>query len=300
MRVHAHPALFLYPCTNPSPPTPPHEPVITLAFMNVNNLYLRYKFGQRTPGRFGNDPPPPPGWGYLPSNFSGCYRAHDPLQVGLLADVLGYRGLPEVLALCEVESMQALRHFNHTALGGHYPHAVLVESRDPRQIDVGLLTTLPVRGIKSHVDDYDPRQRQYVFSRDCLEVELELPTGESTRFAVARLTTQGRGRIVHNTTCDQPLALRPLESTPRPDPGPGSWTPPPSRDRGAKDLALSAPWLSLCTVGLEGGQLGDHSGPGRTQRLRRGCGPLGDPRSLPRDSHPVLELGTSAHSAREP
>ena len=119
MRVHAHPALFLYPCTS-APTLKPHEPVITLAFMNVNNLYLRYKFGQRTPGRFGNDPPPPPGWGYLPSNFTGCYRAHDPLQVALLADVLGYQGLPEVLALCEVESMQALRHFNHTALGAHY------------------------------------------------------------------------------------------------------------------------------------------------------------------------------------
>jgi len=188
--VHAHPALFLYPCTNPSPPIKPHEPVITLAFMNVNNLYLRYRFGQRTPGRFGNDPPPPPGWGYLPSNFNGCYRAHDPLQVGLLADVLGYRGLPDALALCEVESMQALRHFNHTALGAHYPHAVLVESRDPRQIDVGLLTTLPVRGLKSHVDDYDPRQKQYVFSRDCLEVELELPTGEPLTLLITQLKSR--------------------------------------------------------------------------------------------------------------
>ncbi|MEZ6188697.1 MAG: hypothetical protein R3F62_27305 [Planctomycetota bacterium] len=164
--------------------------MITLAFMNVNNLYLRYRFGARTPGRFGNDPPAPEGWGYLPSNFPGCYEAHDPVQVGLLADVLSYEGLPEVLALCEVESIEALRHFNRTALGGHYPHAQLVGSRDPRQIDVGLLTTLPVRGLRSHVDDYDRRRKEYVFSRDCLEAVLELPSGEPLTLLITQLKSR--------------------------------------------------------------------------------------------------------------
>jgi endonuclease/exonuclease/phosphatase family metal-dependent hydrolase len=73
----------------------------------------------------------------------------------------------------------ALRTFNEKHLGSHYKYALLVDSRDFRQIDVAVLTNLEVLGFRSHVDDLDPTPddpaRPYLFSRDCLEIELALP-----------------------------------------------------------------------------------------------------------------------------
>jgi hypothetical protein len=68
----------------------------------------------------------------------------NPLQRELTAKALARDGgvLPEVLCLQEVESLIALRAFNERHLGDHYKRALLVDSRDFRQIDVGVLTNL--------------------------------------------------------------------------------------------------------------------------------------------------------------
>jgi hypothetical protein len=41
-------------------------------------------------------------------------------------------------------------------LKGAYAHALLVDSRDFRQIDVAILSRLPILDVQSHVDDLDP------------------------------------------------------------------------------------------------------------------------------------------------
>ena len=56
---------------------------------------------------------------------------------------------------------------------------MLIDGNDDRGIDVGLLSRLPVRRLRSHIHDTKGRSR--IFSRDCLEVELTLP-GEQPLF----------------------------------------------------------------------------------------------------------------------
>jgi endonuclease/exonuclease/phosphatase family metal-dependent hydrolase len=79
----------------------------------------------------------------------------------------------DVLAVQEVEDIDTLRSFAANELAGMYPYQVLVEGNDPRFIDLGLLSKLPVGAITSWryaVHEEEPAQT--VFGRDLLEVEI--------------------------------------------------------------------------------------------------------------------------------
>ena len=79
----------------------------------------------------------------------------------------------DVLAVQEVENIGVLRQFNRDELGGAYRHHVLIEGNDPRFIDVGVLSKLPIGGVTSYqtaVHDDDPGRP--VFGRDLQEVEI--------------------------------------------------------------------------------------------------------------------------------
>ncbi len=146
----------------------------SLAFYNVNNLFLRYRFGQTYPGDMsGSSAGSDPEWGFLPINNPGMFEPYNPDQTALSAQVLSENGLPDILCLCEVESLQALRLFNDFFLGSHYPYALLINSYDLRQIDVGILSTKEILSVRSHVDELDGQGRR-LFSRDCLEVAIGL------------------------------------------------------------------------------------------------------------------------------
>src|SRR3954447_22055397 len=156
----------------------------TLCTFNVNNLFVRYRFGQTFPGDMsGKSAVTEPSLGYLPMYDPDMFDLFNPLQRDLTAKALkrGGTGLPELLCLQEIESLIALRAFNERHLGGHYKRALLVDSRDFRQIDVGLLTNLEILSVRTHVDDLDPKpddpKRPFLFSRACLEVELALRGG---------------------------------------------------------------------------------------------------------------------------
>jgi endonuclease/exonuclease/phosphatase family metal-dependent hydrolase len=90
---------------------------------------------------------------------------------------------PDLLCLCEIESMLALRVFNEENLGGHYPYALLIDSYDFRQIDVAVLSRKEIISVRTHVDDLDS-DGQRIFSRDCLEVTVALNKSGSSTLAV--------------------------------------------------------------------------------------------------------------------
>lgn len=80
---------------------------------------------------------------------------------------------PDVLAVQEVEDIDTLKEFARDHLGGTYPFVALIEGNDPRLIDVGLLSKLPLGAVTSFqyaVHPDAPNER--VFSRDLLEVEV--------------------------------------------------------------------------------------------------------------------------------
>lgn len=99
---------------------------------------------------------------------------------------------PDVLAVQEVENLYTLRLFNEEYLDNYFDRMVLIDGNDPRGIDVGLLVRKGFAGeivnIRTHVDEATPGAavtrssarnfgylvRGALFSRDCLEVDLQV------------------------------------------------------------------------------------------------------------------------------
>jgi len=162
---------------------------VTLTTFNVNNLFLRYRFGTRFPGDMSaKSESTDPRWAYLPLYKPGLFELFAPEEVELAAQVLRLEDgrLPDILCLQEVESMQALRAFNEHFLGGHYGHALLIDCRDLRQIDVAVLSRFPIKGVRTSMDLPDPLDPGFpwLFSRDCLEATLELNKSGSKTLTV--------------------------------------------------------------------------------------------------------------------
>jgi endonuclease/exonuclease/phosphatase family metal-dependent hydrolase len=164
----------------------PHH---TLCTFNVNNLFVRYRFGATFPGDVsGKSAVTNPAQGYLPMYDPDLFELFNPIQRELAATAIRRDGtiLPDIVCLQEVESLIALRAFNERHLESTYRYALLIDSRDFRQIDVAILSRLPILDVQTHVDDLDPLpddpKRPWLFSRDCLEVEFALGTRRLTVF----------------------------------------------------------------------------------------------------------------------
>lgn len=131
---------------------------IKLGTYNVNNFYDRF-----------DDP-------YQRGDDFGAPRTTKPkdlMQMYYLGERLR-EDKPDVLALQEVENKGALAEFNTVQLGKHFDELVVVEGNDPRGIQVGLASVLPLGQVVSYQflrDFGDPRKGK-IFSRDLLEVEV--------------------------------------------------------------------------------------------------------------------------------
>ncbi len=84
----------------------------------------------------------------------------------------------DVLVVPEVEDRLTLDRFNRHVLGlgwQPYPVDLLIDGNDPRGIDIGILSRLPVTCVRPHLFDPDPRDpTKPLFSRDCPEYEIQL------------------------------------------------------------------------------------------------------------------------------
>lgn len=101
----------------------------------------------------------------------------------------------DILCLVEVEGMDVLRSFNSQVLTSKkYKQYVMIDSpNDTRGIDVACLTRGRIANVRTHVFDagemFDP-----VFSRDCLEVTIEIPGINHPIFALCNhFKSQGGG-----------------------------------------------------------------------------------------------------------
>lgn len=150
----------------------------TICTFNANNLYVRYRFGQKFPGdRSERSAVESPHTGYLPIYDPDLMTLYDPTQRELSARALtnDRATFPDVICFQEVESLIALRRLNEEHLGSAYPYALVIDSRDFRQIDVGVLSKSPILRVRTYVDEPDPAEPEKpLFSRDCLEVEVSL------------------------------------------------------------------------------------------------------------------------------
>lgn len=82
----------------------------------------------------------------------------------------------DIVMLQEVEHVAVLSSLNAVELDSRYDELIVEEGNDPRGIDVGMLSKVPVSQVISHADDEFTRvgttAPTYTYSRDCLEVHL--------------------------------------------------------------------------------------------------------------------------------
>lgn len=154
---------------------------ITVGTFNLNNLFSRYNFQAEVTDNATDlevtvrydfaDPT-----GYKVRTFQGrVVRAKSAQERQVIAARIKEMNL-DVLAVQEVEDISTLRYFAAEDLRGMYPYTVLVEGNDPRLIDLGLLSKLPLGGITSWQHVVHPEEPgRPVFSRDLLEVEVLNP-----------------------------------------------------------------------------------------------------------------------------
>lgn len=80
---------------------------------------------------------------------------------------------PDVAVLQEVENEAALADLVESELGGKYTAIGLVDGNDPRAIDIGIISKIPLEKVVSHKDEQFPLNGTvgptYRFSRDCPE-----------------------------------------------------------------------------------------------------------------------------------
>jgi endonuclease/exonuclease/phosphatase family metal-dependent hydrolase len=166
---------------------------VSVGTFNLNNLFSRYNFEGEIDAiqkddtsvdsqvlyRFG-----PRDTFKIRSYMGRLVKAKDEADTLKIAGRIWEMDL-DVLAVQEVEDIDTLRSFNRDHLAGKYPHVALVEGNDPRLIDVGVLSKLPIGGITSwqqatHREDPGVP----VFGRDLLEVDIMGPTRSRKLFTI--------------------------------------------------------------------------------------------------------------------
>lgn len=153
---------------------------ITVGTFNLNNLFSRYNFEAEIDALPAGGPDLggtveykfAPGSIRLRTYLGRLVKAKDPTATQKITDRIRTMSA-DVLAVQEVEDIDTLRQFNRDWLNNLYPYVTLIEGNDPRLIDVGVLSKLPVGGVTSwqharHAAD----PAQPVFGRDLIEVEI--------------------------------------------------------------------------------------------------------------------------------
>uniref|UniRef100_A0AAU2A453 Endonuclease/exonuclease/phosphatase family protein n=1 Tax=Streptomyces sp. NBC_00093 TaxID=2975649 RepID=A0AAU2A453_9ACTN len=146
---------------------------LRLATFNVENLFARWRFKEGVNPADANKR----GWIVDRTQFVELGQDDKAITGAALREVGA-----DVLALQEVENVDTLKHFRARSLGAAYPYVAGVDGNDPRLIDVAVLSRFPITHIRSHQHFLDPiSPTTALFSRDCLEVDVEVGAGASTR-----------------------------------------------------------------------------------------------------------------------
>jgi predicted extracellular nuclease len=137
---------------------------IRLATFNAENLFARYNFNKN----------------YSPVSNDGftindlAFDIYDETDKEITAQAL-HEVNADIFALHEIESLPVLDAFNSRYLGTmKYRHRLLIDSFDPRKIDVAILSRFPIISVQSHRQERNASNSAWLFSRDCLVVSLDI------------------------------------------------------------------------------------------------------------------------------
>jgi len=169
---------------------------IMIGTFNVENLFLRYKFFYPTRRKKGETEEEAKKreeeetkklqefrekGGYI-ENLQRVLQDKKEIKSGQTSNtakvILAHK--PDIIALQEVEDMEALKKFNSQYLKSYYDYRMLIDGNDPRMIDVCILTKRPITYVRTNIHIPDPITKKELFSRDCLEVGIDLKEGGGT------------------------------------------------------------------------------------------------------------------------
>ncbi len=138
-------------------------PKVTVATFNCENLFGRFKFNANV------DPQKATKNGFTVDMTK--FDILKPVEKKLTGLALREANA-DVVALQEVDNLEVLRRFRTEFLKGmDYVHAMLVDGNDPRHIDVAVLSRHPIVRARSY--HHVRSGNSFVFSRDCLEVDIK-------------------------------------------------------------------------------------------------------------------------------
>ncbi|WP_321421758.1 endonuclease/exonuclease/phosphatase family protein [uncultured Methanobacterium sp.] len=137
-----------------------------IATFNCENLFARYKFKKNV------DPTALDGFSVNDTAFDLLDEDEKKITAEVISDVNA-----DVIALMEVENITILDRFTSKYMKNvGYTESILIDSHDPRGIDVGLLSKHPIISVRTHRNDHSSviSQWPWLFSRDCLEVVIDV------------------------------------------------------------------------------------------------------------------------------
>lgn len=107
----------------------------------------------------------------------------------------------DILCVIEAEDRLTLEKFatdrlKSTTKFKRYPFTMLVDGNDNRGIDVGIYSRYPIRGLRTNLRDDDGTKS--VFSRDCLEVKVDVGADRPICLLINHLKSKGFGTQADN------------------------------------------------------------------------------------------------------
>ncbi len=158
--------------------------MVRVATFNVENLFARYRFRDNVNPNIDD--------GFTRNDLA--FQIHNDDAKRITARAI--RSVDaDVLCLQEVENIGVLERFNSQYLGGmQYRHRILIDSHDPRYIDVAVLSRYPFEFIKSQRDERNSANTTWLFSRDCLEVDVNV-NGNALSLYVNHFKSMIRTRV---------------------------------------------------------------------------------------------------------
>jgi predicted extracellular nuclease len=136
--------------------------MVRIATFNAENLFARYRFRENIN--------PMTVDGFTRNDLA--FDINDETSKQITAEAI-IEMKADIVALQEVESLPVVDRFNSQYLAKmKYKHRIVVDSFDPRGIDVAILSRAPIENIKTHRSERNRENTGFLFSRDCLEVEI--------------------------------------------------------------------------------------------------------------------------------
>jgi endonuclease/exonuclease/phosphatase family metal-dependent hydrolase len=176
---------------------------VRIATFNCENLFARYKFRLKKTAD-----PSPDGWDINSTRFD----IYDDKKRKLTARAI--KGVKaDVIVLVEVENLEVLKRFRSRYLGGFraYPHALVVDGNDPRKIDIAILSKYPLTHVRSYQElKESPSKRSFIFSRDCLEVDVDIKGRTLTLFGNHLKSMMGGRSRTHDRRLVQARTVKKL------------------------------------------------------------------------------------------